>query len=88
MWALQKVQFINDSKATNAEATEKALKAYENIYWLVGGVAKSGGISSLISCLDGVNHVFIYGQDKKIFSDLIEKTNIAFDIVDTMQQAV
>lgn len=84
----KKVQFINDSKATNADATECALNAYDEIYWLVGGVAKAGGISSLISCLDGVNHVFIYGQDQKIFTDSIAQTNISFDVFDTMQQAV
>ena len=84
----QRVQFINDSKATNAEATECALKAYDNIYWLVGGVAKDGGISSLMSCLDGVNHVFIYGQDQKIFTDSVAQTNVSFDVFENMQNAL
>ena len=41
------VKFINDSKATNAESTENALRAYDNIFWIVGGKAKDGGIESL-----------------------------------------
>ncbi|MDD9841552.1 MAG: UDP-N-acetylmuramoyl-L-alanine--D-glutamate ligase [Alphaproteobacteria bacterium] len=45
----QNIQFINDSKATNAEATSKALAAFENIYWIAGGQSKQGGIESLSS---------------------------------------
>ena len=82
------VQFINDSKATNAEATEQALSAYDNILWLVGGVAKEGGISSLKACLDRVNHVFIYGQDQKSFADSIAETSVPYDTYPDMHHAL
>jgi UDP-N-acetylmuramoylalanine--D-glutamate ligase len=41
------IRYVNDSKATNADAASKALATYENIYWIIGGKAKEGGISSL-----------------------------------------
>ena len=41
------IAFVNDSKATNADAAEKALASFENIYWIAGGIAKSGGIEPL-----------------------------------------
>ncbi|HVH79225.1 MAG TPA: UDP-N-acetylmuramoyl-L-alanine--D-glutamate ligase, partial [Stellaceae bacterium] len=41
------VRYINDSKATNADATEKALACYDAIYWIAGGLPKVGGITSL-----------------------------------------
>src|SRR5205814_3809452 len=41
------VRYINDSKATNADATEKALLCYPAIYWIAGGLAKAGGIAPL-----------------------------------------
>src|SRR5204863_204795 len=31
------VRYISDSKATNADATEKALACYSDIYWIAGG---------------------------------------------------
>ena len=39
--------FINDSKATNADSTEKALKSFDDILWILGGKAKEGGIEPL-----------------------------------------
>src|SRR4029077_16328683 len=41
------VRFINDSKATNADAAEKALACYEAVYWIAGGLPKAGGITPL-----------------------------------------
>ena len=43
------VPFINDSKATNADAAAKALASFENIFWIAGGIAKAGGIDA--ACL-------------------------------------
>ncbi|HVR66246.1 MAG TPA: UDP-N-acetylmuramoyl-L-alanine--D-glutamate ligase, partial [Verrucomicrobiae bacterium] len=41
------VAYINDSKATNADATEKALACYQPIYWILGGRAKETGLDGL-----------------------------------------
>ncbi len=38
-----RVTFMNDSKATNADATAKALAVVSRIYWIAGGRAKAGG---------------------------------------------
>lgn len=56
------VQFVNDSKATNADAAEKALKTYDNIYWIIGGVAKEGGIASLARYFPKVRHAYTIGE--------------------------
>jgi UDP-N-acetylmuramoylalanine--D-glutamate ligase len=42
-----RVLFVNDSKATNAEAAAPALSTYERIYWIAGGLPKEGGIEAL-----------------------------------------
>ena len=37
-----KVLFINDSKATNADSTEKALLSFpRDVYWIAGGKPKA-----------------------------------------------
>ena len=44
---LGRVLFVNNSKATNADAAEKALLSFHDIYWIVGGKPKAGGIEPL-----------------------------------------
>ena len=56
------VQFVNDSKATNADAAEKALKTYDDIYWIIGGVAKAGGIEPLAKYFPKVRHAYTIGE--------------------------
>ena len=46
-----KVRFINDSKATNADAAARALAVYPDIFWIAGGKPKEGGIESLAPLL-------------------------------------
>ena len=41
-----RVTFVNNSKATNADAAAPALSSYENIYWIAGGLPKEGGIAA------------------------------------------
>ncbi|HXO01106.1 MAG TPA: UDP-N-acetylmuramoyl-L-alanine--D-glutamate ligase [Stellaceae bacterium] len=56
------VRYINDSKATNADATEKALACYEAIYWIAGGLPKAGGITSLTPYFKRLRHTFLIGN--------------------------
>jgi UDP-N-acetylmuramoylalanine--D-glutamate ligase len=56
------VRYINDSKATNADATEKALACYDAIYWILGGLPKAGGITSLKSYFPRVRHAYLIGE--------------------------
>jgi UDP-N-acetylmuramoylalanine--D-glutamate ligase len=53
--------FINDSKATNADSTEKALKSFDNIFWILGGKAKEGGIEPLTSYFPKVRKAYLIG---------------------------
>jgi UDP-N-acetylmuramoylalanine--D-glutamate ligase len=69
---LGKVRFINDSKATNADAASKALLCYEPIYWIAGGVPKAGGIASLAEFFPRVRHAFLIGSAAKDFAETLE----------------
>ena len=40
-----RVLFVNDSKATNADAAARALASFPRIYWIAGGRAEEGGIA-------------------------------------------
>ena len=65
------VSFINDSKATNADATEKALLCYQNIYWIAGGQAKEGGITSLAPLFTRIRHAFLIGEAAEEFAGVL-----------------
>jgi len=53
--------FINDSKATNADSTEKALKSFDDILWILGGKAKEGGIEPLRQYFPKIRKAYLIG---------------------------
>ena len=56
------VLFINDSKATNADAAEKALLSFDDIFWILGGKAKDGGIASLAPLFPKIRKAYLIGE--------------------------
>lgn len=68
---LDGVTFINDSKATNADATAKALSAFERVYWIAGGKAKGGGYDVLDDRLPRVRHAFLVGEAASAIAEWI-----------------
>lgn len=62
-----KVEYINDSKATNAEATAKALGSYDNIYWILGGLPKDGGLNGLEKYMPKIKKAYLIGKAAKDF---------------------
>lgn len=65
------VLFINDSKATNAEATAPALAAFDHIYWIAGGVAKEGGIHALGKFFPKIRKAYLIGAAASVFAQTI-----------------
>lgn len=57
-----RVIYVNDSKATNADAAEKALQSYREIYWIAGGKPKEGGVVSLRPLMDRVRGAYLIGE--------------------------
>ena len=65
------VRFINDSKATNANAAAQALAVYPRVYWIAGGVAKEGGIDELETFFPRIAKAYLIGQSAGDFSDTL-----------------
>ena len=59
---LGRVRFINDSKATNADAARQALSSYDRSFWIAGGRAKAGGIDDLEDLFPRVVEAFLIGE--------------------------
>jgi UDP-N-acetylmuramoylalanine--D-glutamate ligase len=64
--------FVNDSKATNADSTEKALASFEHIYWILGGKAKDGGITSLRDYFPKIEKAYLIGAATDEFADTLD----------------
>ncbi len=80
------VRFVNDSKATNADATARALAVFPDIYWIAGGKAKEGGIESLRSYFPRIRKAYLIGDAAEDFANTLG--DVSHEIVHTMDAAV
>jgi UDP-N-acetylmuramoylalanine--D-glutamate ligase len=67
-----KVRFVNDSKATNADAARQALSSYPKVYWIAGGQPKTGGIDSLEDLFPRVIRAYLVGEAEAAFAQTLE----------------
>ncbi len=79
--------FVNDSKATNAEAAAPALSSYERIYWIAGGLPKEGGIASLAPLFSHIVKAYLIGEAAPAFAATLGET-VPYEISGTLEQAV
>lgn len=63
------VVFVNDSKATNADAAARALRSYNEIFWIAGGRPKEGGISALRDLMPRVRTAYLIGEAAQDFEE-------------------
>jgi len=63
-----KVRFVNDSKATNADAARQAMSSYPKFYWIAGGVAKAGGIDDLKDLFPRIAKAYLIGEAANVFA--------------------
>ena len=84
---LGKVLFINDSKGTNADAAAHALASFNNIFWIAGGLAKTGGIESLKELFPRITHAYLIGEAGPDFARTLEG-KVDHTICGTLDKAV
>jgi UDP-N-acetylmuramoylalanine--D-glutamate ligase len=82
------VLFVNDSKATNAEAAAPALSAYPRIRWIVGGQAKTESLGETERHLDPVVHAYTIGEAGPMFARLLREKGVAVTQCETLENAV
>ncbi|MDE2240560.1 MAG: UDP-N-acetylmuramoyl-L-alanine--D-glutamate ligase [Rhodospirillales bacterium] len=82
------VRFINDSKATNADAASRAMGLFEHFVWVAGGVAKAGGIEDLAPLFPRIEKAFLIGQDGEVFAQRLSEAGVENNYVGTLERAV
>ncbi|WP_449257163.1 UDP-N-acetylmuramoyl-L-alanine--D-glutamate ligase [Bosea sp. (in: a-proteobacteria)] len=84
-----RVVFINDSKATNADSTEKALTSFRDIFWILGGKAKEGGIGSLRRYFPNIAKAYLIGAASDLFAATFDDDGrVSYERSVTLDKAV
>jgi UDP-N-acetylmuramoylalanine--D-glutamate ligase len=82
------VLFINDSKATNADSAATALAAFDrDVFWILGGRPKQGGITSLQSYFSRVAKAYLIGEATEEFAVTLQD-KVEFERCGTLDKAV
>ena len=83
--------WVDDSKATNVDATINALKRYKNkeINLILGGDSKNQDLTPLFEELKNYKvKIYLIGKDIKIFEKFAKKYNIDYELSFTLKNAV
>ncbi len=81
------VSFVNDSKATNADAAEKALSSFDDIYWIAGGISKAGGIEPLKPLFGNIRKAYLIGVAADEFAKVLDGV-LPYENLGTLELAV
>jgi len=82
------VLFVNDSKATNAEAAAPALAAYPRVRWIVGGQAKGETLGDTARHLHHVVKAYTIGEAGPMFARLLREQGVDVEECETLENAV
>ena len=82
------VLFVNDSKATNADAAAKALGCYDAIWWIAGGIEKEGGIAPLAPFFPRIRKAYLIGDAAPAFAATLARGGVAHRLCGTLDAAL
>jgi UDP-N-acetylmuramoylalanine--D-glutamate ligase len=81
------VLYVNDSKATNAEAAAPALAAYPRVRWIVGGQAKAETLGDTARHLGHVVKAYTIGEAGPMFARLLRDKGVDVEECETLENA-
>lgn len=82
------IAFVNDSKATNADSTERALASYDRVVLIAGGVPKEGGLAPLAPLFPRIAHAVLIGQAAADFAATLAAHHVAHEVAGTLRAAI
>ena len=84
---INNITFVNDSKATNIDATNQALKNFKNVFWILGGRLKERSLQKLKKHFFRIKHVFLVGETKFLYQKYL-KNFLDCTTVKNLEEAV
>ena len=70
------IDFYNDSKSTNVNSAKTAIKSFKNIFWILGGREKKGGLKGLEKYLGNILKAYVYGECSENFKIFLIRNSI------------
>ena len=70
------IDFYNDSKSTNVNSAKTAIKSFKNIFWILGGREKKGGLKGIEKNLGNILKAYVYGECSENFKKFLVKNSI------------
>ena len=68
------VRWVDDSKATNAHAADAALRAFDSVVWVAGGLAKGGRFDDLVVAHAGrLRAAVLIGADRRLIAEALAR---------------
>ena len=61
--------------------------SHENIFWIVGGQAKDGGLDGLGKYMNRVSHAFLIGESANDFAAWLEDRGVEHTVCLTLEKA-
>lgn len=88
--SVQGVDYYNDSKGTNVDATLKAIESMKGPFVLIaGGYDKKADLLPIMEPLrDNIIDLILLGETKHMMGELAKANGIPYTIVDNMEEAV
>ncbi|WP_232110105.1 UDP-N-acetylmuramoyl-L-alanine--D-glutamate ligase [Streptomyces buecherae] len=80
---VDRVDFVDDSKATNTHAAQASLAAYEPVVWIAGGLAKGATFDELVSAsASRLRGAVLIGADRALIRDALARHAPQVPVVD------
>jgi UDP-N-acetylmuramoylalanine--D-glutamate ligase len=77
------VRFVDDSKATNPHAAEASLRAFDDVVWIAGGLAKGVVFDDLVQAVSSrLKAVVLLGQDRAAIAEALARHAPEVPVVD------
>ena len=70
------IDFYNDSKSTNVNSAKTAIKSFKNIFWILGGREKKGGLKGIEKNLGNILKAYVYGECSENFKKFLVRNSI------------
>jgi UDP-N-acetylmuramoylalanine--D-glutamate ligase len=81
--AIDGIDFVDDSKATNAHAAAASLAAYPDLVWIAGGQAKGATFDALVAGAAGrLRGAVVFGADRALLAEALARHAPAVPVVD------
>ncbi len=83
----KKITIINDSKSTSYSSSINILRSLNNVYWIIGGIPKSGDTFSMLKNECKNFKAYIFGNNKNIFINQL-KRKLKYECFNNLEKAL